>query len=53
MCPSESFWLFCYSVVPQNFFKTGYREYLEGASFLQTKRSLEADGIENGAGHRK
>lgn len=30
-----------------------YREYLEGASFLQIKRSLEADGIENGAGHKK
>ena len=30
-----------------------YREYLEGASFLQIKRSLEADGIENGAGHLK
>ena len=30
-----------------------YREYLEGASFLQIKRSLEADGIPNGAGHLK
>lgn len=30
-----------------------YREYLEGASFLQIKRSLEADGIKNGAGHKK
>ena len=30
-----------------------YREYLEGASFLKIKRSLEADGIENGAGHKK
>ena len=30
-----------------------YREYLDGASFLQIKRSLEADGIENGAGHKK
>ncbi|RGI76364.1 recombinase family protein [Ruminococcus bromii] len=30
-----------------------YREYLEGASFLQIKRSLEADGILNGAGHLK
>lgn len=30
-----------------------YREYLEGASFLQIKRSLEADGISNGAGHKK
>lgn len=30
-----------------------YREYLEGASFLQIKRSLEADGIPNGAGHKK
>lgn len=30
-----------------------YREYLEGASFLQIKRSLEADGIRNGAGHFK
>ena len=29
------------------------REYLEGASFLQIKRSLEADGIPNGAGHLK
>lgn len=30
-----------------------YREYLEGASFLQIKRRLEVDGIENGAGHKK
>lgn len=30
-----------------------YREYLEGASFLQIKRNLEADGIPNGAGHLK
>ena len=30
-----------------------YREYLEGASFLQIKRSLEADSIPNGAGHLK
>ena len=30
-----------------------YLEYLEGASFLQIKRSLEADGIPNGAGHLK
>lgn len=30
-----------------------YREYLEGASFLQIKRSLEADGVPNGAGHLK
>lgn len=30
-----------------------YREYLEGASFLQIKRSLEADEIPNGAGHLK
>lgn len=30
-----------------------YREYLEGASFLQIKRSLEEDGIPNGAGHLK
>ncbi|MGN0449901.1 MAG: recombinase family protein [Ruminococcus sp.] len=30
-----------------------YREYLEGASFLQIKRTLEADGIPNGAGHLK
>lgn len=30
-----------------------YWEYLEGASFLQIKRSLEADGIPNGAGHLK
>lgn len=30
-----------------------YWEYLEGASFLQIKRSLETDGIPNGAGHLK
>ena len=30
-----------------------YAEYLEGASFLQIKRSLEADGIQNGAKHDK
>lgn len=30
-----------------------YREYLEGRSFLQIKRSLEEDGILNGAGHAK
>ena len=30
-----------------------YREYLEGARFLQIKRSLKADGIPNGAGHLK
>ena len=30
-----------------------YREYLEGRSFLQIKRSLEADGILNGADHTK
>lgn len=30
-----------------------YREYLSGQSFLQIKRSLEADGIRNGAGHLK
>ena len=30
-----------------------YREYLEGASFLQIKRSMEADGIPNGVGHLK
>lgn len=30
-----------------------YREYLGGASFLQIKRSLEAAGIPNGAGHKK
>lgn len=30
-----------------------YREYLEGASFLQIKRSLKADGIPNEAGHLK
>ncbi|MGF7142366.1 DNA invertase Pin-like site-specific DNA recombinase [Anaerotaenia torta] len=30
-----------------------YREYLEGKSFLQIKRSLETDGIRNGAGNKK
>ena len=30
-----------------------YREYLEGKSFLQIKRSLEVDGILNGAGRSK
>jgi len=30
-----------------------YGKYLEGASFLQIKRSLEADEIRNGAGHLK
>ena len=30
-----------------------YREYLEGSSFLQIKRSLEANGIPNGARHLK
>jgi site-specific DNA recombinase len=30
-----------------------YRDYLEGKSFLQIKRSLEADGILNGAGRSK
>ena len=30
-----------------------YREYLSGKSFLQIKRSLEADGILNGAGNAK
>lgn len=30
-----------------------YTEYLDGKSFLQIKRSLEADGILNGAGHQK
>ena len=30
-----------------------YREYLEGQSLLQIKRSLEADRIKNGAGHLK
>lgn len=30
-----------------------YRESLEGKSFLQIKRSLEADGIRNGAGNEK
>jgi site-specific DNA recombinase len=28
-------------------------KYLEGRSFSQIKRSLEADGILNGAGHAK
>jgi len=30
-----------------------YREYLSGMSFLKVKRSLEADGILNGAGRAK
>jgi hypothetical protein len=30
-----------------------YREYLSGQSFIRIKRSLEADGILNGAGHAK
>ncbi len=30
-----------------------YAEYIDGASFLQIKRSLEADGIRNGAGNKK
>jgi len=30
-----------------------YREYIQGKSFLQIKRSLEADGILNGAGRSK
>lgn len=30
-----------------------YREYLEGASMLKIARSLEADGIKNGAGREK
>lgn len=30
-----------------------YREYLSGKSFLQIKRSLEADGILNGSGRSK
>lgn len=30
-----------------------YAEYLDGKSFLQIKRSLEADGVLNGAGHQK
>lgn len=30
-----------------------YAEYMDGASFLQIKRGLEADGILNGAGHAK
>ena len=30
-----------------------YAEYMDGASFLQIKRGLEADGILNGAGHKK
>lgn len=30
-----------------------YAEYLDGKSFLQIKRGLEADGILNGAGHKK
>lgn len=30
-----------------------YAEYMDGASFLQIKRGLEADGILNGAGNKK
>ena len=30
-----------------------YAEYLDGRSFLQIKRGLEADGVLNGAGHQK
>ena len=30
-----------------------YAEYIDGASFLQIKRSLEADGILNGVGKEK
>ena len=30
-----------------------YAEYMEGRSFLQIKRGLEADGVLNGAGHKK
>ena len=30
-----------------------YAEYMDGASFLQIKRHLEADGIRNGAGNEK
>jgi site-specific DNA recombinase len=30
-----------------------YAEYMDGASFIQIKRSLEADGILNGAGNAK
>ena len=30
-----------------------YAEYMDGSSFLQIKRSLEADGILNGAGNAK
>ena len=30
-----------------------YREYLDGASLMQIKRGLEADGIPNGAKHNK
>lgn len=30
-----------------------YREYLNGSSLVQIKKSLEADGIPNGAGHLK
>ena len=30
-----------------------YAEYIDGASFLQIKRSLERDGILNGAGNKK
>lgn len=30
-----------------------YAEYLDGKSLLQIKRGLEADGVSNGAGHKK
>ncbi len=30
-----------------------YAEYMDGKSFLQIKRGLEADGVLNGAGHKK
>ena len=30
-----------------------YAEYMDGRSFLQIKRGLEADGVLNGAGHTK
>lgn len=30
-----------------------YAEYMDGASFLQIKRGLEADGVLNGAGNKK
>lgn len=42
-------------IVPEEaeIIKRIYREYLEGASMLKIKRSLEADGILNGAGNEK